>query len=50
MKKMDGAAQRNWWFKLGIYYGTATRLMFYSGEDADPYDAYEEYTGLENTE
>jgi len=48
LAKMDGAAQRSWWFKLGIYYGTATHLLFYSGYSADPYDAYLETTGLQN--
>ena len=38
----------NWWFKLGIYYGTTTFLMFYTPEEHDPYDPLEEYTGLGN--
>lgn len=38
----------NWWFKLGIYYGTTTFLMFYTPEEHDPYDPMDEYTGLGN--
>lgn len=38
--------QQEWYFKLGIYYGTAIYLMFYSGNEPEPYDAYTDYQGL----
>jgi len=46
----DGADEQssNWWFKLGIYYGTVTFLVFYTPMDVDPYDPMDEYTGLGN--
>jgi len=37
-----------WWYKLGIYYGTATFLLFYSPPTVSPFDPLEEYTGLDN--
>jgi hypothetical protein len=37
-----------WWYKLGIYYGTATFLVFYSPPTVDPFDPLEEYQGLDN--
>lgn len=40
LAKMDGEAERNWWFKLGIYYGTLTRMILYTGEEPVPYDAF----------
>ena len=45
---MSEAEQAEWWFKLGIYYGTATFLVFYTDEDIEPFDPLKEYTGLEN--
>lgn len=38
----------DWWYKLGIYYGTATFLIFYSPPTVEPFDPLEEYTGLNN--
>ncbi len=38
----------DWWFKLGIYYGTATFLIFYTPPSVDPFDPLEEYPGLDN--
>lgn len=40
----------NWWFKLGIYYGTAVYLVFYTPQNIDPYDPWDEYSGLDNTD
>ena len=45
---MTEAEVANWWFKLGIYYGTTVFLVFYTPDDITPYDPMEEYTGLEN--
>lgn len=45
---MTEAEQADWWFKLGIYYGTTTFLVFYTDEQIEPFDPLEEYTGLEN--
>ena len=39
---MSEADQANWWFKLGIYYGTATFLLFYTDTDMTPYDPLNE--------
>ena len=39
---------QTWWFKLGIYYGTATFLVFYTPPSVDPFDPLEEYPGLDN--
>lgn len=36
----------NWWFKLGIYYGTTVFLVLYTPDDFQPYDPLDEYTGL----
>jgi len=38
----------DWWYKLGIYYGTATFLIFYTPPTIKPFDPLEEYTGLNN--
>ena len=38
----------DWWFKLGIYYGTAIFLIFYTPPSVDPFDPLEEYPGLDN--
>ena len=48
LDELTEAEQMNWFFKLGIYYGTATFLVFYTPTEIDPYDPMEEYTGLEN--
>lgn len=40
----------NWWFKLGIYYGTAVYLVFYTPTSLDPYDPWDAYSGLDNTD
>lgn len=45
---MTEAEVANWWFKLGIYYGTTVFLVFYTPDEIDPYDPLDEYTGLEN--
>ena len=45
---MTEAEVANWWFKLGIYYGTTIFLVFYTPDDIEPYDPLDEYTGLEN--
>ena len=37
-----------WWYKLGIYFGTATFLVFYSPPTVSPFDPLEEYEGLDN--
>ena len=42
------AEQTNWWFKLGIYYGTATYLLFYTPPTIDPFDPLTEYAGLDS--
>ena len=42
------AEQQNWWFKLGIYYGTATYLLFYTPPTIDPFDPMTEYAGLDS--
>ena len=31
-------AKEDWWFKLGIYYGTLLYLLFYVPDDYVPYD------------
>ena len=38
----------DWWYKLGIYWGTATFVIFYSPPTVDPFDPLDEYTGLDN--
>ena len=43
---MTDSEATNWWFKLGIYYGTTVFLVFYTPEEMDPYDPLSEYTGL----
>ena len=35
--------QEDWWYKLGIYYGTVTFLIFYSPPNVDPFDPLEQY-------
>lgn len=47
---MSDTDAANWWFKLGIYYGTTVFLVFYTPETIEPFDPLEEYTGLENGE
>lgn len=48
LDKATEAEVSDWWFKLGIYYGTLSFLIFYSPMDVDPFDPLDEYTGLEN--
>ena len=39
----------NWWFKLGIYYGTAVQQTFYTPSEFDDSDSNgDEYTGLQD--
>lgn len=34
--------KEDWWFKLGIYYGTLINLFFYTPEDYVPYNPHED--------
>ena len=43
----------NWWFKLGIYYGTIIYQVFYTDHEREVFDAannYDDYQGLDNAE
>ena len=46
LNDMTTAEAANWWFKLGIYYGTLSYLLLYSPEEIDPYDPLSDYDGL----
>jgi len=46
MGDMTEGEVSNWWFKLGIYYGTTVFLVLYTPDDFQPYDPLDEYTGL----
>lgn len=48
--KVTGSEEEieDWWYKLGIYYGTATFLIFYSPPTVSPFNPLEEYEGLDN--
>ena len=48
LAEMTSAEAANWWFKLGIYYGTTAYLLFYTPEEVDPYDPLSDYEGLFN--
>ena len=43
---LDDSSKQNWWFKLGIYYGTVVYLLFYSPYEIDPYDPLAEHNGI----
>lgn len=46
---MNEDDQADWWFKLGIYYGTVVFLIFYTPIEVNPEnEAPGDYTGLEN--
>ena len=45
---MTQAEQADWWWSLGMYYGTVVFLVFYTPEEITPYDPLSEYTGLPN--
>ena len=48
LSEMNEDDQADWWFKLGIYYGTVVFLIFYTPSEVDPEnDAPDDYTGLE---
>ena len=36
LAEMNEDDQADWWFKLGIYYGTVVFLIFYTPSDVDP--------------
>ena len=35
--------KEDWWFKLGIYYGTLINLFFYTPDDYVPYNPHEDH-------
>ena len=35
---MTEAEQADWWWSLGMYYGTVVFLVFYTPEEITPYD------------
>ena len=45
---MTNAEVKDWFFTLGIYYGTTVFLVFYTPNDIKPYDPMDHYTGMEN--
>ena len=47
---MTDAEVSNWWFKLGIYYGTTVFLVFYTPDDNETYDPLDEYTSLSDSD
>ena len=45
---MTQAEQADWWWSLGMYYGTVVFLVFYTPNEVEPFDPLSEYTGMPN--